>query len=158
MYVAGHRTGIFRITPQGDVSELDIDVGDAFSIAVFNNYVYWTDSRNNRVGRAPITADGVGATEIVYQDDDGTYMDSPSGMAIDIEGNVYVVSKEWDGNRNLSRIRTDGTAEVITELPSDNNRCIAFYGKYVYVTTQWNGAVYKVYVGVEGAPPYAWGP
>jgi hypothetical protein len=158
MYVAGHRTGIFLITPDGDVSMLDIDVDDAFSIAVFDNYVYWTDSRNNRVGRAPITADGVGATEIVYEDEDGTYMESPSGMAIDIEGNVYVVSKEWDGNQNLSRFRPDGTAEVITTLPTDNNRCMAFYGKYVYVTTQSYGTVYKVYVGVEGAPPYAWGP
>ncbi len=59
---------------------------------------------------------------------------------------------------HLERFNTDGTAEVIIKLPFDNNKYIASFGKDVYVTSGWNVVIYKVYVGKEGYPPYAWGP
>lgn len=59
---------------------------------------------------------------------------------------------------NLARFNTDGSTEVIVELPTSNNKWIAFWGESIYITTQWEGVIYEVYVGKEGYPPYAWGP
>lgn len=165
MYVVGSwDTHVWRITPGGEISQLDIDIMHGKSLRVFEGYLYWSDSGdwgegNNHIMRAPIRPDGLGAPEIVYEDPEwsGTYIWGPSGINIDKEGNVYAVSRYWDGCPNLARFNTDGTAEVIVELPTSNNKFIAFLGKDVYITTQWEGLIYKVYVGVEGAPPYGWG-
>ena len=165
MYVIGAwDTHIWRITPDLEISQLDIDIDHGGDVKVFEGYLYWSDrgyweEGNNCIMKAPITAGGLGAPEIVYEDPDwsGTYIWGPQGINIDIEGNVYAVSS-YDQCSNLSRFKPDGTAEVFVELPTLNNKYIAFFGKDVYITTQWEGVIYKVYVGVEGYPPYAWGP
>ena len=165
MYVVAEWEGIYRITPGGTVSQLDVgDFQHGASIRVFDGYIYWGDAGdsgdgNNHIMKAPIIAGGVGTAEVVYEDPDwnGTYISGPSGINIDVEGNVYAVSRYWDGCLKLSRFTPDGTPQMIVELPTSNNKYIAFWGKSVYITTQWEGLIYKVFVGEEGAPPYAWG-
>ena len=165
MYVIGKwGTHIWRITPGGEVTQLDIDIDHGGSIRVFEGYLYWGDAGDwgegpNCIMKAPITADGFGTPETVYEDPDwsGTYIWGPQGIDIDKEGNVYAVSGYWDATPNLSRFKPDGTAEVIIELPTSNNKFIAFWEESVYITTQWEGVIYQVYVGKEGAAPYAWG-
>jgi hypothetical protein len=170
MYVVGTWDGIYRITPGGEISQLDVgEFWHGGDVKVFEGYLYWGDAGDwgdgpNWIKKAPITPDGVGAPEIVYEDPDwsGDYIWGPHGINIDIEGNVYAVSRYPGECPNLSRFNTDGTAEVIVELPTTNNKFIAFWGKDAYITTGWEGGgegeVFKVYVGIEGAPPYAWGP
>jgi hypothetical protein len=166
MYVIGNwDTHVWKITPGGEITTL-VDVENGGDVKVFEGYLYWSDkgdwgSGANSIMKAEITPGGIGTPEIVYEDPDWSegIISGPQGINIDIEGNVYAVSGFWDpSNPNLAKINTDGTAEVFVELPTSNNKYIAFFGKYVYITTQWEGVIHKVYVGVEGAPPYAWGP
>ena len=164
--------GLWRITPEGEITHLDnVEVQHGGDVMVYEGYLYWGEAGDlgegeNAIKRAPITPDGLGAPEIVYEDPNwsGTYIWGPHGINIDIEGNVYAVSRyPGDGSPNLSRFNTDGTAEVIAKLPTTNNKYIAFWGEDAYVTWHGNsdegepGVVYKVHIGKEGAPPYAWG-
>jgi sugar lactone lactonase YvrE len=154
MYVAGRRTGLHRITPGGNIEALDVDAENTLSVRVFDGYLYWSNNWDNRIERAPITGDGVGDVEVVFNDENGEYFDSPMGIEIDFEGNIYVVSKEWGGNQYLSKIAPDGTAEVVYEILTDNNRHIAIGNESVYVASNGGGAVFKIYLGVDPAPIY----
>jgi len=160
--------GMHRITPEGEITQLDVgEFWHGGDVKVFEGYLYWGDAGNwgdgpNCIMKAPITSDGLGTPEVVYSDPDwsGTYIWGPHGINIDIEGNVYAVSRyPGEGSPNLSRFNTDGTAEVIAKLPTTNNKYIAFWGEDAYVTYRGapDGVVYKVHIGIEGAPPYAWG-
>jgi hypothetical protein len=165
MYVVSKWNDIYRITPGMDISALGIECTNPQSVRVFEGYLYWSDAGDwgdgyNRIMKAPITPTGIGDAEAVYEDADwtGTFIWGPSGINIDTKGNVYAVSQWWDGNKNLAKFTPDGSGQVIVELPTSNNKFIAFWDKCVYITTQWEGVIYKVYVGEDGAPPYAWGP
>lgn len=154
MYVAGRRTGLHRITPEGDIEALNVDVENTLSVRVFDGYLYWSNNWGNKIERAPITGNGIGSVEVFFEDGDGEYFDSPMGIEIDSEGNVYVVSKEWGGNQNLSKIAPDGTAEVVYEIPADNNRHLAIGNESVYVVSRGAGAILRIYLNVDPAPVY----
>ncbi len=157
MYVGGRWAGIHRVTVVGQDTVITTLVGadvveDPLSVRVFDGYLYWSNSDNVSIEKAPITGTGLGEIELVFEDPDGEYIDDPLGMEIDVEGNIYVVCKGWGGNQNLTRIMPDGTAEVLLELPADNNRHLAIGNGFVYVASYGGGAVFKVYIGIDPAP------
>lgn len=157
MYVGGRWAGLHRISAAGEVTVLDVpevDLEDPLGVRVFDGYLYWSNQDYNSIERAPITADGLGPAEVFFIDNSGSYMDSPLGIEIDSKGNIYVVSKEWGGNKNLSMISPDGSPEVIIELPSGNNRHLAIGNESIYVVSRGANSVYKVYIGADPAPTY----
>ncbi|NIT60149.1 MAG: hypothetical protein GWN00_29215 [Aliifodinibius sp.] len=155
MYIGGRRTGIHRITPDGEIQTMNPAVENALSVRVFDGYLYWSNADENSIERAPINTNGLGNVEIVFKDETGIYMEDPLGIDIDSNGNVYVVNKGWDGNPNLSRISPDGTAEVLLEMLHSHHRHVAIGNKSIYVCSRGGpDAVYRIAIGVDPAPIY----
>lgn len=156
IFVGGRWAGLHRIAPDGTITTLleSDEIENPLSVRVFDEYLYWSNNDNNSIERAHITGNDLGTVEVVFEDPDGEYIDDPFGIDIDVEGNIYVVCKGWGGNQNLTRIMPDGTAEVLLELPGDNNRHIALGNGFVYVASVGGGVVYKVFLGIDAAPVF----
>ena len=96
----GFPSDYWRFTPEGEVTQLDIDVQKGISLRIFNGYAYWSDrgwwidDGNNQILKAPITPDGLGTPEIVFDDPEwsGSFLLGAGALEIDIEGNLYAIS------------------------------------------------------------------
>ena len=141
---------LWRITPGGEMSELDSGAPTWFlSVRVSDGHLYMFDRAldpPSTLRKAPITSDGIGTPELLWASDGERLF--ATGFAIDTNGAVYL-GCHWDCF-GLNRINANGSFEKLLTLPTDNLKFLAFWGKDVYVTTQFNGLIYKVFVGVEG--------
>jgi len=163
LYVTGNwGSYLWRITPDGEGSVLT-EVPHGLSCKVFDGYVYWNvrgvggepGDGPNQILKAPITAEGIGTIETVFDDPDwtGDYLYGAGAIEIDVDGNVYAISSYWE-NGNLCQFTPteDGyTPEVLLVLEPAMGR-MAFNGGFLYITTRdETGRIYKVDIGVEGA-------
>lgn len=73
-------------------------------------HLYVNETQGRRISRMPITADGLGPKEVVYEFEHGIW---PDGMAHDAEGGVWVVSVV--SNRVLRIDTRSGKAELFLE-------------------------------------------
>jgi len=163
LYVTGnHGSYLWRITPDGEGKVLT-EVPHGLSVKVFDGYVYWNvrgvggepGEGPNQILRAPITAEGIGGIETVFDDPDwtGAYLLGAGAIELDVDGNVYAISSYWD-NGNLCKFTPtdDGyEAEVLVEMVPAMGR-MAFNGGFLYISTRdESGRIFKVDLGVEGA-------
>ena len=143
---------VWRITSGDERTEIDIAGGDNpwfFSLTICDDNLYWYDRDIASLKRAPLTADGIGTVELLWESDNPDYF--ATGLSVDSEGAVYL-GGGWD-QFTLDRINADGSFEQVETLPTDNFKFSAFWGQDLYLTTQHEGLIYKVYVGVEGGAP-----
>jgi len=84
---------------------MDYD-GENKSCRIFGDYFYMTVIWNSTIIRFPITADGLGDEEVVYEGD------SPVGLEFDSEGTLYF-TEAWE--TSLYTIKQDGSSEVLFE-------------------------------------------
>ncbi|NQT27157.1 hypothetical protein HQ585_17515 [candidate division KSB1 bacterium] len=165
MYVTGNwESYLWRITPDGEGTILT-EVPHGLSVRVFDGYVYWSvrgyggepGEGPNQILKAPITADGIGAIETVFEDDEwtGTYLLGAGGLEIDVEGNVYAISSFWENDKVCKFTPTANgyTAEVLIQL-QPAMAFMAFNGEFLYITTKEDALIYKIFAGIEGAPHY----
>ena len=163
--------GLYRVAPDGGVAPLS---GDRFGIT---NTMVWTDDRlitadtmANAIyayARHPLTGQLSDRQSIVAGYDRGL----PDGSCMDAQG--YVWNCRVVGGACLLRFTPDGTIDRVVELPCTWPTSCAFGGPdlaILYVTSArftmddahlaaapWEGALFKVDVGVAGQPANRFG-
>ena len=123
--------------------------GELKSCRVFGEYLYVAAVWDGAILKFPITADGLGDAEVVFEGD------SPVGIEFDSEGTMYY-TLAWE--TSLYTMKDDGSEEVLYEGElMTPMRYITFHNKAMYIVFPgWGevGAVMKAYIGVEQAPNY----
>jgi hypothetical protein len=125
---------------------MDYD-GENKSCRIFDDYFYMCVIWNGTIVRFPITSDGLGDEEVVYEGD------SPVGLEFDAEGTMYF-TEAWE--TTLYTIKADGTEEAlfVDELLTPM-RYLTFHNKILYIVYPgWGdvGEVVSAYIGVDQAP------
>ena len=125
---------------------MDYD-GENKSCRIFGDYFYMCVIWNGTIVRFPITSDGLGDEEVVYEGD------SPVGLEFDAEGTMYF-TEAWE--TTLYTIKADGTEEAlfVDELLTPM-RYLTFHNKILYIVYPgWGdvGEVVSAYIGVDQAP------
>jgi len=125
---------------------LDYD-GEMKSCRIYGGYLYISIIWNGIISRFPITADGLGDEEIVYEGD------SPVGVEFDVNGKLYY-TEAWE--TTLFTIDQEGNEESLFEEElMTPMRYLTFHNKLMYIVYPgWGevGEVMSVYIGVEQAP------
>jgi len=137
------QTGQFyRLSCAGELERLDqlgrfcITNGPAFSLD--GRWVYFTDSVERRIYRAPLDArgrPGSRQTFVVLGEDDG----HPDGMCTDSGGGVWV---SHFGAGRVTRFTADGDVDRVLDVPAPNVTKCAFGGTdyaTLYITTARKG-------------------
>ncbi|MQY36804.1 6-deoxy-6-sulfogluconolactonase [Streptomyces sp. RB17] len=124
--------------------------------------MYLADSARGVILRYPVdprTA-RLGTSEVFVTVDDG----NPDGMAIDVEGAVWVAV--W-GTGTVRRHLPDGTLDRIVQLPASRPAGVCLEGDVLHITTarlglnppgRYDGAVFSIRVEVPGTPAAPYGP
>ncbi|MGD1223040.1 SMP-30/gluconolactonase/LRE family protein [Streptomyces krungchingensis] len=124
--------------------------------------MYLADSARGIVRRFPVspeTAD-LGTPETFVTVDEG----SPDGMAVDVEGGVWIAV--W-GTGTVRRYLPDGTPDRVLRLPASCPAGVCLVGDVLHVTTarvgltapgSHDGAVFTLRVDVPGTPAAAYRP
>jgi xylono-1,5-lactonase len=163
------QTGQFyRLSCEGELERLDhlgrfcITNGPAFSLD--GSRVYFTDSVERRIYRAPLDAQGRPGTRETFVElgeNDG----HPDGMCTDTDGGVWV---SHFGAGRVTRFSPDGRVDRILTVPAPNVTKCAFGGPdyaTLYITTArkgldeaqlerypLSGALFAASVASHGAP------
>lgn len=142
----GNGISMFDGSAVTHVSEYE---GELKSCRVFGEHLYVTSIWDGVILKFPITADGLGDGEVVFEGD------SPVGLEFDSEGAMYY-TLAWE--TSLYTMKQDGSEEVLYEGElMTPMRYITFHNKTMYIVYPgWGdvGAVMKAYIGVEQAPNY----
>jgi len=171
-YVGGADGAIYRRV-SGSGGEVErIRRGDNWggSMRVYNDDIYWftkgNDAGTNGLFKAPIPAvgDTIAASSIttVLATDDY----SPSGLAIDGMGNVYLMDGWVDKDDEtlpgmLVRVTPAGIVEDVYELPTQNPNRAVWHDNKLYITAgKLGNQVYVLHLGEEygtgAVPSYRW--
>ena len=148
---------IHRITPGGTETDLELwDFWPGAVSTVADGYLYWWEKQEEGpmpLYKAPITADGVGAAELITETEEGKYW--PSTIVVDADGNVYGTGGAGWGPEYSSaiyKIAPDGTESIVYDLGIDSTWGLEFREGYLYVAMQDDGRVLKFYMfGAVGA-------
>jgi len=156
MYIAGNWGDGIAMYDGETVTELDGTGGGEYkSCRVFGNYFYATDRGDDELVRFPITADGLGAKEVISDDN------NPVGLEINADGTLIVTSTRgytlflYNGDgENVGTIFED---ELGDEAESNTLRAIRMHGKLVYAaypggSSDGAGSVKQIYIGTGSAP------
>lgn len=150
---------IFRKSAaNGSITTLIDGLGWGAPMRVHDSDIYWytrNDSANNGLWKAPIPADGDtiatgDVTQILSSQD---Y--SPSGLAIDGLGDVYLMDGWVDKNDYslpgmLVRVTPAGVVEEVFELPTQNPNFATWHDNKLYITAgALDSTVYVLHMGEE---------
>ena len=129
-----------------------------------NKQIYLTDSPSGKISKHPYDL-STGAINLEKGEDFFTspYKDTvPDGHAQDVEGGFWVAIF---GGGKVVRINRDGQIDAEVELPTRCISCPGICGEDLYITSaeeedpdnhpesvKYQGAVFKVHIGVKGAP------
>jgi hypothetical protein len=146
MYICSNDAG-FKMYDGAAITHLADIGGGSKSCRVFGDYVYLTNIWDGQIMKFPITADGVGEVEIIYEGD------SPVGLEFDADGTMYF-TEAWE--TTLYTIQADGTEEAlfVDELMTPM-RYLTLHNKILYIVYPgWGdvGEVMSAYIGVDQAP------
>ncbi|MEA3288298.1 MAG: hypothetical protein U9Q77_13125, partial [Candidatus Marinimicrobia bacterium] len=137
LYVGTADGGFWRRNSDASVTQILSNQGWGAPTRINDGYVYWytrSDSGRNGLYRAMLpdaaTQDTItdASIETILLTEDY----SPSGLAVDSFGNVYL-AVGW-GNKMLTRITPAGIAEELMELPTENPNKFTFHGDVLYIT------------------------
>lgn len=113
---AGEPTGaIYRFAPGGD-AEVFADglvFANGLALEAGEEVLYVVETRDNRVLRFPIRADGSAGVPVVYADG---LANGPDGLAIDVDGSLYITVTRPS---YIVRVNMDGQREVLVSDPDD---------------------------------------
>ena len=150
--------GIFKILP-GTTESVNVltDICSTSSLRIWNDYLYWYtrqgwgDDKFEGLTRAPLN--NLAAQEVIFADDGY----SASGIAVDDNGNIYLMVG-WGFNDFVRYNVSRNQFETLLKLPTENPNFATFNGEFLYVAAGVaNGNIYKIYLGVSGAPKNIWG-
>jgi hypothetical protein len=149
MYIVQNWEGGISMFDGSAVTHVSEYEGELKSCRVFGEYLYVTAIWDGVILKFPITVDGLGDAEVVFEGD------SPVGLEFDSEGTMYY-TLAWE--TSLYTMKDDGSEEVLYEGElMTPMRYITFHNKFMYIVFPgWEevGAVMKAYIGVEQAPNY----
>ena len=144
----------WRIDGPGDATELYGDVVHANGIALSpdGRTLYHSDTRSSAVFVHTLTDDGTATDRRVI--DTSPYA-QPDGMAIDVDGCVWIALLEY----GIGRFTPDGTLDSRVEVPSTLTTSVCFDGRDLYVATanhtgdpSLRGCLLRTQVDATGAP------
>jgi sugar lactone lactonase YvrE len=142
-----------RLTPDGTETTV-LEYGERLNTCIANGYFYLWE-RGGDLYKAPITADGLGELELIAEIEEGKYWNST--IVVDTDGNVYGTGGAQNGSPNASniyKIAPDGTESIVYTLDVEDPWGLEFHGEYLYVSTQWDGRILKLWMlGAVGAEP-----
>lgn len=128
----------YRMDRHGDIEQVKsfgqvcITNGPAFSLD--GDWIYFTDSVERKVFRAPLDQDGLAGTaelHIQFTEQDGF----PDGMCTDTDGGLWIC--HFAGSR-VTRFLPDGEVDKVIEMPVPNITKCAFGGpdlRTLYIIT-----------------------
>jgi len=149
MYIVQNWGGGISMFDGSAVTHVSEYEGELKSCRVFGEYLYVTAIWDGMILKFPITVDGLGDAEVVFEGD------SPVGLEFDSEGTMYY-TLAWE--TSLYTMKEDGSEEVLYEGElMTPMRYITFHNKAMYIVFPGEGevgAVMKAYIGVEQAPNY----
>jgi len=152
MYIVQNWGGGISMFDGSAVTHVSDYEGELKSCRVFGENLYVAAIWDGVILKFPITADGLGAAEVVFEGD------SPVGLEFDANGTMYY-TLAWE--TSLYTLAQDGSEEVLYEGElMTPMRYITFHNKTMYIVYPgWGdvGAVMKAYIGVEQAPNYGTG-
>lgn len=160
--------GLYRLELDGSVATVleGVTISNGLQWSADGGVVYYNDTPTGRVDVFDFDPTAGTFHErrpfVVVPEGEG----QPDGMAIDVEGGIWVAL--WEGGA-VHRYDTDGTLTEVVELPASRTTACAFGGpdrRTLYVTTSrvgvpdgaepLAGAVFAVDAGVAGAVPHAY--
>lgn len=164
LYVGTADGGFWRYNSDGTGTQLLSNRGWGSPTRLNGDYVYWytrSDSGSNGLYRAMLPA--ATSNDTIADADIETILKtedfSPSGLAVDGMGNVYL-AVGW-GNTMLTRITPNGTVEELLELPTENPNKLTFHGDLLVITQGNQGNEFWTYYlgdgyGEGATPRYMW--
>ena len=164
LYVGTADGGFWRRNSDGSVLQILSNQGWGAPTRLNGDYVYWytrSDSGTNGLYRAPLPA--ATSNDTIATSDIETILKteefSPSGLAVDSFGNVYL-AVGWEKTM-LTRITPTGAVEELIELPTENPNKLTFHGDVLYITQGNQGnQVWSLYLGdgygESATPRYMW--
>lgn len=154
---------LYRLDPDGSWAVMDsgyrVPNGPAFSPC--GQWLYHSDTARRQMYRFARTAEG-GLTDrqpfIRFAEEDGY----PDGMTVDAQGHLWVA--HWGGGR-ISRFTPEGKLDRSIALPAKQVTNICFAGERLdrmFVSSaatglpesEYDGAFFEVFPGVQGLPTY----
>nr|WP_087576043.1 SMP-30/gluconolactonase/LRE family protein [Sphingomonas sp. CDS-1] len=154
---------LYRLDPDGNWAVMDsgyrVPNGPAFSPC--GQWLYHSDTARRQMYRFARTAEG-GLTDrqpfIRFAEEDGY----PDGMTVDAQGHLWVA--HWGGGR-ISRFTPEGKLDRSIALPAKQVTNICFAGERLdrmFVSSaatglpesEYDGAFFEVFPGVQGLPTY----
>jgi len=147
---SGISTGVFRLGPDGDVTTVTLFEGgqaeraDGIALSPDESALYVGFFDSKRIAKYTLDADGVASEP---QNLPLTLTDNPTGIAVDLGGNLWIAENPADDLAAPGRIEVfDPSGKKWGEIPFPDSRPngIAFGGadgKTVYVTTERGNTV-----------------
>ncbi|WP_327755059.1 SMP-30/gluconolactonase/LRE family protein [Sphingobium sp. SJ10-10] len=154
---------LYRLDPDGSWTVMDsgyrVPNGPAFSPC--GQWLYHSDTARRQMYRFARTAEG-GLTDrqpfIRFAEEDGY----PDGMTVDAQGHLWIA--HWGGGR-ISRFTPEGKLDRSIALPAKQVTNICFAGERLdrmFVSSaatglpesEYDGAFFEVFPGVQGLPTY----
>lgn len=158
-YIGSAGGAIFRKSAaDGSITTLIDGLGWGAPMRVHDGDIYWytrSDSANNGLWKAPIPADGdtIATGDITQILSSQDY--SPSGLAVDGLGDVYLMDG-WVDNNDYSlpgmlvRVTPVGVVEDVFELPTQNPNFAVWHENKMYITAgALDSTVYVLYMGAD---------
>lgn len=142
--------GFYRLFPDGRLEQLDSGLAfpNGVALAPDGRSVYLAETWTNRIWRYQIAADGrVGARQAWARLADPP---GPDGMAVDVEGNLYVA--HYAGGR-VDILAPDGTIIGAVEVPGAHVTNCAFGGpdrRRLVITEVATASLYQVEMETPG--------
>ncbi len=171
LYVGTADGGFWRWNSDDTATRLLADQGWGSPTRVNGDFVYWyvrSDSGSNGLYRAPLP-DAASQDTIANGDFETILLTedySPSGLAVDSFGNVYLMDGWIDQDDKtapgmLVRITPAGVAEDLIELPTQNPNKATFHGDVIVIAQGNQGNQFWSYYLGEGygdtaTPRYQW--
>ncbi len=152
---SGISTGVFRLAPDGTVTTITkfdgglADRADGIALTQDESTLYVGFFDTKRIKKYAIDADGVASNP---QDLTIAPIDNPTGIAVDVGGNLWIAESPEDENQVRGRVEVfDPAGKKWGEIPFPDSRPtgVAFggpEGKTVYITTERGIAAGTLYV------------
>jgi hypothetical protein len=139
--------GVHRYDIGGTITRVTTN-NAASGVRVYDDHVYVAEQWLGRVQRYRITDTGVEHVDIPFR-----YTSALSGLEIDQNGKLYIGA--WFRTYLLAANSVDDYDQLFEEELPTNIARLNYFGKSIIaVQTGATGTVYRLYIGINGAPKY----